>query len=315
MKTLHLLAAASAATVLLAPNVMAQSTWDIRNTGSGGTCSQNATNTGTYGNSYGCSGAVVSGGTAAGSSATVSAWSADSGTGTSRAITGSGWANAFMSNQGGSGFGGASRTEGIGINAPDHAFDSILPGTFDMMLVQFDSKVVLSQFKFGWTGKQMSDPECDGVGGGSNVGCDSDVVVMRWDGATGPISAGSGTTSVGGNDMLNSTIGAGGWGLVGTYLDRTAGNNIDTGADLTKGSSYWLIASYNTAMSDMGATYFGNDAFKLNFLRTSNYTCPGGGTPGPNGCGGGGGNVSAPGTLALAGLGLLGAAFLRRRLG
>lgn len=285
-------------------------------TGSGGTCTQKAANTGNYGNSYGCTGAVVSGGTAAGTAATVSAWSADRGTGAA-AITGAAgaWANAFISNQGSSGFGAASRTETIGVSSPDHAFDSILPGTFDMMLVQFDSSVVLDRVGFGWTGKQTSDPECDGKSGGDAVTCDSDVVIMRWDGSTGPILSNAGTTSTGGKDMLNSTIGAGGWSLVGTYLDRTAGGSFATGASTSAGSSYWLIASYNTTMSNMGSGYFGNDAFKLNFLRTTNYTCPGGGAQNPGGgCGGGGdGQVSEPGTMALAGLALAGVVGLGRR--
>ena len=48
----------------------AQSTWSVKTTSNGGTCTQKAANSGNYGNSYGCTGAVVSGGTAAGSAAT-----------------------------------------------------------------------------------------------------------------------------------------------------------------------------------------------------------------------------------------------------
>ena len=313
MRLQHVIVTAALAS-LASSAVLAQSTWNVRTTSNGGTCTQKSANQNTYGNSYGCTSATAAGNTQAGASMAVSAWSNDRGTGT-EGITyaGSLWANAHISVQGSSGFGGASRLEGIAVSSPDHAFDSIKPGTFDMVLVAFDTDVVLSQFGFGWTGQQKSDPDCDGVVGGSNVQCDSDVLVMRWDGATGPIVSNAGTASKGGKDGLSSLIGTNGWNLVGEYANTVAGTNVDTGASLSKGSSYWLIAAYNSTMGTQGWTDY-NDAFKLNFLKTANYTCPGGGQQLPGGgCGNNNNQVSEPGSLALAGLALAGVFGVRRR--
>lgn len=271
---------------------MAQSTW------SSSACSLNSPGGSTYGNSYACSGTVVSGGTAAGTMVNVSAWSPDRGENTGQPITGSAgnWANSYIATYGG-GFGAASRSEGIGIGSPDHAFDSVAPGSFDMALLSFDSSVVVSQFGIGWKGS------------------DSDAVVMRWAGIGSPILTNDGTTAVGSKNMLNSTIGSGGWELVNYYLNPAVGNNVSTGADQQKGSSFWLVAAYNTTMSPQpGAGYQGNDAFKLNFLKTTNYTCPGGGGQNPGGgCGSDNNNTPEPGTLALAGLAAAGAFGARRR--
>lgn len=281
----------------------AQSTWDVRTIGSGGDCTGSGAS---YGNSYNCAGAVISGGTAAATTVNVSAWSNDRGT-NGAAITGPAghWANAYISNQGSSGFGAASRTEIIGVSSPNHAFDSIAPGTFDMALLSFNEAIVLQQFKFGWTGKSAYV---------NSVQQDSDVVVMRWNGSTGPVLANAGSATEGSKDMLNSTIGAGGWELVNAFADTVAGTTYNTGADSLKGSSYWLIAAYNTTMANKGWTV-NNDAFKLNFLKTADYTCLNGGAQNQGGgCGGTTtGQVPEPGSLALAAIAALGAFGARRR--
>lgn len=57
------------------PGASAQSTWNVYNGSSSGSgCTQNATNTGSYNNSWGCT--SVTGGTA-GTAMTASAWSTD----------------------------------------------------------------------------------------------------------------------------------------------------------------------------------------------------------------------------------------------
>lgn len=258
----------------------AQATWNLV---SGSGCSQNGTYSGNFGNSWACT-------SSAGSSATASAWSNDRGSG-STAQAGSGWANAHMSAQGSSGFGAASRTEGLGTGSPNHSVDSITPGTYDFIMIQFSSAVILDQFRIGW-----------GAG-------DSDITVMRWNGAGVP-TGGTGAVTTGSNATLNNTIGTTGWQFVGSFGDAcrnssnvlvtntscTAANSTwSTGA--TQASSYWLISAYNTTMDTINAWTAGNDGFKLNWLRT---VAPPTGMPEP----------SSLALLAAAGLGFVAA---RRR--
>lgn len=67
-------------------------------------------------------------------------------------------------------------------------------------------------------------------------------------------------------------------------------------------ASHWLIGALNPAYNTMGSNYVGNDYFKL-YSVAACTDC----TPPPNV------GVSEPGSLALAGLGLLGVLGLRRR--
>lgn len=272
-------ATAFVAAALLAPGAAsAQSTWNMI---SGSGCTQQTLNAGNFGNTWGCTGMGT-----AGTAMTASAWSNDRGTaGTAQA--GSGWANAFMSAQGSSGFGAASRTEGLGSVTPDHSVDSITPGTYDFVMVQFAAATILDQFRIGWGA------------------IDSDVTVMRWAGAGLP-TGGTGAVSTGSTATLDNTIGSTGWQLVGSYSDvcknasnvlvsngscTAANSTVSTGA--TAASSYWLISAFNTTMH-VGSTWTaGNDGFKLNWLQTKNAT-----------------SVPEPSSLALlaaAGLGMFGA--------
>ncbi len=278
-------AALMAGGLAAAGGASAQSTWNLV---SGSGCSQNAANTGNFGNSWACTGVGT-----AGTSATATAWSNDRGAaGTLQG--GSGWANAFMSSQGASGYGTASRTEGLGAVAPDHSVDSLLPGTYDFVMVQFASAAILDQFRIGWGA------------------ADSDITVMRWAGAGLP-TGGTGAVTTGGNGTLSNTIGASGWQLVSSYSDvcknssnvlvsntncTAANSTVTTGA--TSASSYWLISAYNTTMDTVNSFTSGNDGFKLNWLRTTNAPPPPPGVPEP----------SSMALLAAAALGFVGA---RRR--
>lgn len=377
MKTLTLSTILGAGLLMMGGVAQAQSTWTMT---SG--CAQAATNSGTFGNSYNCNGAVVSGpgNKAAGTTVNVTGWSTDKGTKTWEAdgissggtstqrstyktiytqnpangnkydwvtyvkssgavyASGSGttavaalpntttyavksreqaapagagtwFANAQLTDNGGSGFGAISRVE-IG-NSPNHAVDSTAPGTTDMVLLKFDTAVVLSQFGVGWAGNN-----------------EGDVTLLRWTGTSAPASLTSATApAMGGATALDGTkkdaTHLSGWEIVSSY-DVTGTGNVTTNASVA--SSWWLVSTYNTSIFGSstclksngtagGTCDAGDDSFKLNFLKTTNYTCPNNGNLGSGGVctppSGGGGSVPEPGSLALAAF--AGAALLARR--
>lgn len=302
MNKIHLARLGAVALTLgaaLAGTASAQSTWNLI---SGGGCSQNATNSGNFGNSYACTGTGTGGTTA-----TAAAYSTQWGSGLSTVQninTGTQYASAWMSPQGTSGFGVANRTEGLNVTAPDHAVDNNPTGSYDMIVLNFNTAVILDQIGIGWSSNATG----------------SDISVLRWTGAGAPTS--TATTSAGGTGALLRS----GWTLVSSLADVLADNTSPYGGNArntfaTQASSWWMISAFNTTLN--GSTCYkdnagttvtegqyqdgrykcddGDDAFKLNWLKTS-VSVP----PPP-------GSVPEPGTLALAGLALFGITAARRR--
>ncbi len=117
-------------------------------------------------------------------------------------------------------------------------------------------------------------------------GGDGDFQVLRWAGA-GAVTSVLGRTSA---QLLSD-----GWALV-TAIDGSGGvNTPDKQYSINTGnlsSSYWLVSAYNSAFG--GANSYGVDSLKVLAVGAAS-------------------KVSAPGTLALAGLGLLAMVHLRRR--
>ncbi|MDP1534115.1 MAG: PEP-CTERM sorting domain-containing protein [Rubrivivax sp.] len=323
-----------AAGMTLSAGASAQSTWNVYNGSSGGSgCSQNATNTGSFNNSYACTGVGT-----AGTSMTASAWSSNSDRGATAgiqgtvnttstntstfygaeyALSGSGFASALLSDQGSSGLGGTSRLEAqtaraggdttpLSPGSPNHAFDSIAPGAFDMLLLDFGStSVILDKIGIGWKQTQ------------------ADITVMRWTGATAPTkTVGASTMTGDGHQNLTSVLynpanpGTAGWQLVGSYQDLGTDSAAPFGdaarsLNTTLSSSWWLVSAFNTTLTggssactaangSAATCTAGNDSFKFNYIATKN--------PSPPGL-----SVSEPSSLALATLALVGGVWSRRR--
>jgi MYXO-CTERM domain-containing protein len=257
-----------------ASSAMAASSWDF------GACSNNganqqATNSGTFGNSWKCSGVTVYG----------------FGAGTTASGTAGSLQTAYVSPQGtGSGFGLASKYEGIGATSPNHAIDNAPSSNApDMILLKFDTAVALGSVTVGWSQS------------------DADLTVMAYTGAQNLTSYMVGkTASTGSGGLLNGGVGAG-WALVENVGDNDGSNAgySGDGTDITRNvnasnvvSSWWLISAYNSGFGAGGLDTL-SDYVKLLAVASKDVQS--------------GGSAPEPGTLAMAGVALLALAHTRRR--
>jgi hypothetical protein len=286
-KTLSALVAAVATVAFVAPAAAQSRTWNVGDTTTSptlGSCasgtavnSSNSTGstTSSFGNFWNCSEQGV-GGTA--NTLSIQAYSTTNnslGQQVTAPTVGTHFANAAVNYHGtGSGIGVANRVEGANVTGqPNHAMDNSTPG-IDLLQLNFTSAQVLKNVKLGWAGD------------------DGDFQLLAW--------TGSGVaTSIVGKTAAELVASNGGWTLVATVngtgtdgVEYKAG--IDWTSNLSVSSSYWLISAFNSGFGGSAPTH-GIDAMKVVSIGTD------------------AGAVPIPGTLALAGLGMLMAAGARRR--
>jgi len=198
-------------------SAMAATTWNFSTCNSTAGAQSGGVN---FGNSWSCAGAAGT------NKVTASAWGGAN-------ITGStGFQTAYLSPQGSSGFGVASRYETIAVSSPNHAADnSPTNPTPDLVVLKFDTAVSLSSVRLGW----MSG--------------DADFTLMAYNGAGAP--------SVLGKNASNLTTG---WALVENSAGSTAGTRSVNAGEVV--SSWWLISAYS---SSYGGGYLDSnkDYFKL----------------------------------------------------
>ena len=219
-----------------------------------------------------------------------------------------------LTDQGSLGIGYTSSIETSPV-APDHAFDNRAgeSGTtagVEMLLISFGtSKVALTGMATGWSQT------------------DSDISVLRWDGAGAPTAGGTTVTSAGWT-LISSKDVDGVAANTGVLGGGTFALSAGTGANKndTKVSSWWMISTYFGATdgtNNLDST--ANDFFKiLSFtgnICTTGVTGGSAGTAGTAGAGNGGtcsggssgSGVPEPGSLALFGVAALAAVGARRR--
>lgn len=262
-------------------SALAATTWNF-STCNGTASNQSATNAGNFGNSWSCAGATGS------NKVTVSAWGGANSTGST------GFQTAYASSQGGSGFGIASRSEGVSVAAPNHAADnspttSVTP---DMFVLKFDTAVTLGEVGLGWS---QSDADFSlmaykGTVSGATVAAQMDSFIKTKNTTT----------------LTSGGVGAG-WALIQNSGDAdpvSAVGYAGSSTDITRpvnssnvSSSWWLISAYNSSYGG-GSLDALPDYMKLLSVASKN-------TPS--------GKVPEPGSIALLGAGLLGLIATQKR--
>jgi len=180
-----------------------------------------------------------------------------------------------------------------GNQVPNHALDN--NGNTEAVLMSFTQAVALSQLTLGYV--------CTGVV--NNTTCDAhgaNVSIFAYTGTGSPANLNA--VAAGSMPSTAGTQAANGWTLVGNYagLQQSVTNNVNAS---NTASSWFLVSAYNTAFGTNSANgnaswlSEGTDYFKI-------YSVAGS-TPSTTK------KTPEPGSLALAGVALLGAAWTRRR--
>jgi len=200
------------------------------------------------------------------------------------AAAGANFAAANVGDYGSSGFGVQNTGEGLSASSPQHAMDN--DGRQDLLLMKFDSSIALQQFKLGW------------------YSTDSDITVLAY---TGNGDAVASLTSSTEDNLLSS-----GWSLVGNFADNGYNTINFNGGSGAISSSYWIVSAFSKFGNSTPGWSDANDYVKLQMV-AGNFTCTNSNSPDCSPGGGGGGQVSEPGSVALAGLALAGVFGVRRR--